>query len=65
MDTNFRHPTAKIYTVPARGQATIGARHEDPQPVADLRSHRLPTVEFGSGWYHDAAVRDAERTRKP
>ena len=43
--------------------------HQDPQPsTADVvqKDTRCPlpilSVEYGSGWYHDAAIKDHERS---
>jgi hypothetical protein len=60
---NF-HGTAKIYQFPRKALLAAGRRRDDSQPVVDLRTQNLPTIEFGSGWYHEAAVQDADRTRK-
>lgn len=32
-------------------------------PVPEPRPS-LPTVEYGSGWYHEAAIQEADRTRR-
>jgi uncharacterized protein DUF2735 len=64
MSTNTGRPTAVIYEFPIRNPRVSGFRHDD-RTALDARQQRLPTVEFGSGWYHDAAIRDAERPRKP
>jgi hypothetical protein len=61
----FRHESAKIYEFPRRARATADGQHEGNKPAVDLRSQQAPVVEFGSGWYHEAAIQDAERTRKP
>lgn len=50
--------TAKIYAFPAwpkaKTQAARLARLE-----AEARSY--PTIEYGSGWYHDQAIAEANR----
>jgi hypothetical protein len=61
--TNFGRETAKIYQFPVRRPPNADARRQRSKPAADLNSTQLPEVEFGSGWYHDAAIRDAERNR--
>jgi hypothetical protein len=61
---NVRQETAKIYQFPRRiAPNSVGFRQEYAS-AADSASQPLPAVEFGSGWYHQAAI-DAERTRKP
>ena len=60
MAQNASHTTAKILRFPAR--PTAPARRllrgsglgDQPQP--------LPPTEFGSGWYHEAAIRAAEKS---
>ncbi len=52
--------TAKIYQFPIRDRAAkIG--HRESQSVADLASVRGSDC---SGWYHEAAIREAEQARK-
>ena len=65
MSTTFRHEGAKIYEFPRKVRTAAGGPRRQNQSDADLRSRPNPDVEFGSGWYHEAAVQDAERTRKP
>jgi hypothetical protein len=61
---NVRQETAKIYQFPRRVAANGAGFREVSASAADLQPQPLPAVEFGSGWYHQAAI-DAERTRKP
>jgi hypothetical protein len=63
MSTALRPPTAKIYqfprrvtTRPASPSASTGQTRVAPSP-------NEPCVDFGSGWYHEAAI-EAERVRK-
>ena len=66
MTTTFRQETARIYQFRGKAPAAaIQAYRAEGGSVTDLRSPRLAVVEFGSGWYHEAAVKDAERTAKP
>lgn len=62
--TTSRPETAIIYQFPARPNRTAGSRLSDERSVLEQQEQRLPTVEFGSGWYHEAAIRDAQRPRK-
>lgn len=57
------HPsreTAKIYQFPIRPrtQKTRSALVAKP---ADARTPNYPRTDSGSGWYHDAAIREAEQ----
>jgi hypothetical protein len=62
MNANSRAPSAKIYQFP-RKTATNAGESSRTRPAVDHRMRTVPTVEFGSGWYHEAAVQ-AEATRK-
>jgi hypothetical protein len=62
MNMNSPPTSAKIYQFPRRGIAVAAGR--EAKPALDHRLRAVPTVDFGSGWYHEAAVQ-AERTRKP
>jgi hypothetical protein len=63
MSTHSQPPSAKIYQFPRKSPAgPAGAR--DSRSTRDERLRALPSVEFGSGWYHDAAIL-ADRVRKP
>ena len=64
MNTDIPHGTAQIYEFPRRVAANDGLRRGDSR-VVSLRLPQVATVEFGSGWYHEAAVQDANRVRKP
>ena len=64
MTTNIYGHTAKIYQFPARGRAGIGERREQAKPVAELAPQHVADAASGSGWYHEAAIQEAERGRK-
>ena len=47
--------TAKIYAFPPRGRmASAVVKRSELSGRATLNAH--PRIEFGSGWYHDAAI---------
>ena len=56
MDTNISHGSATIYQFPTNGRAGSGSSHDMPE----MRSPSIASTEFGSGWYHDAAIRDTD-----
>ncbi len=63
MNTNSNVPTAKIYRFPVKS-AVI--RSNATSTMAKGQAARLlvaPYVDFGSGWYHDAAIQN-ERPQK-
>ena len=64
MNTNFYRESATIYEFPAGGRAAFGSLRDASKPAADITSLCVPKTVFGSGWYHEAAVEEAERARK-
>jgi hypothetical protein len=64
MESNFSRETAKIYQFPVRRPSSADLRRQRSKPAADLSLIQVSEVSFGSGWYHDAAIRDAEQNRK-
>jgi hypothetical protein len=64
MTSHSQPPSAKIYQFPRKTQASAAAAGRNGWSARDERLRALPTVEFGSGWYHDAAIQ-ADRPRKP
>ena len=63
MNVNSPPHTAKIYQFPRKTSAIPGGYTREMRSANDQRLRALPTVEFGSGWYHDAAVQ-ADWVRK-
>lgn len=63
---DLQSQSAKIYAFPARTQHASRrvAEQATVAVVADLASRRLPTVAFGSGWYHDSAIEQAGRDQR-
>ena len=65
MTTNVHSGSAKIYQFPARGSFAAGALREDPKPASNPASPpRVVRAASGSGWYHEEAILEAERTRE-
>ena len=58
MTTELHRPTAKIYAFPSGGRAPPRPYRESSKPSLRAAQHdeRLPRVEYGNCWYHDAAV---------
>jgi len=54
-------PTAKIYSFPKKPRATSDS-HRGYTPAH--KQADLPAVEFGAGWYHEAAVEEAKENQK-
>lgn len=64
MHMEFSRPTAKIFELRAWRNATMNERRDGPERVARWEIARFPKAECGSGWYHDAAIMDAQAARK-
>ena len=56
--------SAKIYLFPAHVRAAVNAARLETKSSADLRAAGAPEILSGSGWYHEAAMRDAQPTAK-
>jgi len=61
MATSFHRDSAQIYDLAARRALTLG--HREFGRMAEPAPPALPTVECGSGWYHEAAMREEEQAR--
>jgi len=59
--TTDPRPSAKIYQFPRKPRAS--ASFPGREALMIDRSPPAPRVEFGEGWYHEAAIQ-AERSRK-
>ena len=67
MSTTFHHESAKIYTFPKRAQTKVekySSNTDQSNSVVSLGSRRVANVAFGSGWYHEAAIEEAQRDSK-
>jgi hypothetical protein len=56
--------SAEIYQFPPRGRFAVGGRRDELNAAAGIASSPLPTMAFGGNWYHEEAIREAERARK-
>jgi hypothetical protein len=56
MNGNQRPAAAKIYQFPRKVSAVARPLMLDNRLATDRGLAELQTVEFGSGWYHEAAV---------
>jgi Protein of unknown function (DUF2735) len=62
MTTSIPRGSAEIYEFPPRGRFALNGRDES-QLRANVEPQPLVKVASGSGWYHDAAIQEAERPR--
>lgn len=56
--SNVHRETAKIYTFPVKQDAVSRRLALQAQRVAQFASLSVPRTDFGSGWYHEAAIDD-------
>jgi Protein of unknown function (DUF2735) len=64
MTTNFDRGSATVYQFPARGRFAENGRREETNAAANASVPQAAKIVFGSGWYHDEAIQEAERARK-
>jgi hypothetical protein len=65
MTTNVHSGSATIFQFPARGRFALSGRAEASQPATNLlTAPRAANVAFGSSWYHEEAIREAELAHK-
>jgi hypothetical protein len=65
METGSARRSAKILPFPTAARRSAAILSNKARFAAELASlGALPSVEFGSGWYHERAVEDAARERK-
>ena len=55
--------TARIYQFSIRDRATKVGHREGHKRIAERAPAGVASAEFGSGWYHEAAVQEAEQAR--
>ncbi|MGA8901453.1 DUF2735 domain-containing protein [Bradyrhizobium sp.] len=61
MTTNHGQESARIYQFPAGGRAALGGkRYDEFKPAVAQASPRINEACSGS-WYHEEAIREAER----
>jgi hypothetical protein len=69
MTTSSDRGSAKIYQFPARGRVAAGGHrlesklHEN-RTVSNPPLPRFAQAVFGSAWYHEEAIREADRADK-
>jgi len=60
MTTKLIRESAKIYEFPLSARSIARGLRQEASPVAELAPQRVSKVAFGSGWYHEAAIQEAE-----
>lgn len=64
MTMNQDRRSAEIYQFPPRGRFAVAGQYDESESVSGLALSRLATTAIGGNWYHEEAIRDAERARK-
>jgi hypothetical protein len=62
MTTQFHRGSANIYEFPARGR--FAETRDDANTASNPTLPRFAKTVFGSAWYHEEAVQEAERAGK-
>jgi hypothetical protein len=60
MTTNISAGSAQIYQFPPRGRFALNARDDSRTAIESTQAVRAVA---GSGWYHDAAIQEADHSR--
>jgi hypothetical protein len=61
--TGIHRESAKIYAFPTKVRKVADRFHGTTGSVTELAPKRLPVVDYHA-WYHDEAIRDADRDLK-
>jgi hypothetical protein len=64
MTNEIQRPTAKIYTFPSKGWASVRRGSETPKPAIELSARQYAITACGSAWYHEEAIEEAARQPK-
>jgi hypothetical protein len=64
MTTRFHRQSAKIYQFPIGMRTAPDVHRKENEGVAELKMSQFSDAAFGSGWYHEAAIQEAEQSRK-
>jgi len=62
--TNTNRESARIYAFPVRARDVSSRVASREGKVMSLPSRRAANVLATSGWYHEAAMQEAERDRR-
>lgn len=65
MNSSSNSHTATVHQFPGRTVTARGAypANATSASVVSLAMRRAPVVEYGAGWYHAEAIREAETSR--
>ena len=63
MTNSHERVSATIHEFPARGRFALAGQGKENNSTNGV-SPRVARTACGSGWYHDEAIEDAERSRQ-
>jgi len=62
MNRNHGQESARVYQFPAGGRAALGGkRYDEFKSAVAQASPRVNEAVCGGSWYHEEAIREAER----
>lgn len=61
MAVEVRQEAAKVYKFPTQGRRSLNSAAVQPMTVDEFAAQRVASVDFGSGWYHEAAIAEDRR----
>lgn len=64
MTANANQETAKVIPFPKGGRSALSSSHHGAHSEDLLTSLQVSYVDYGSGSYHDAAIRDAQQSHE-
>jgi hypothetical protein len=62
MTENSNRATAQIYQFPIGGRSGLAVRRDTSKPAAEHNMEATNKVAIGGNWYHEEAVREADRS---
>ncbi len=62
--TTSQTGTATIYQFPKGGRAALASHRDEAKHVVEFAQAHTAKVAAGDCWYHEEAIREADRPRK-
>jgi hypothetical protein len=64
MTGNSQRQTATIYKFPVGGRSGLVGLRETTKPASEFVQEATSMVAIGGSWYHEEAIREADKSRK-
>ena len=64
MTTSHDRGSARIYQFPPQGRFAAGSQRDEFKSASGATSPRVAMTLCGGNWYHEEAIREAERARQ-